>query len=193
MKNKEVWLPVKGYEGMYQVSNLGSVKSLSRELLNWGLYPFFSKEKILKPSPNNRGYYTVNLHKNKKQKLRTVHQLVAEAFLNHKPCGYKLVVNHIDQNRLNNNINNLEVVTQRENSNKRHLKSTSKYTGVSYDKLRRKWVSGITIRGNQINLGRFNSEIEAHNAYQDKLISLNQTTTNPIHLNNSFTVVAQKK
>ena len=92
----EIWKKVKGYEGIYEVSNLGRVKSLSRIVLKKGKYPFLTKEKILKQSNNYRGYKHVGLYLNKKMKTLTVHQLVVIAFLNHKPNGQELVVNHIN-------------------------------------------------------------------------------------------------
>ena len=154
----EVFKDVKGYEGSYQVSNLGRVKSLK-----------FDKEKILKAGVNANGYLQVNLFKDGKCKARKVHQLVAVAFLGHKPCGMKLVVNHIDIDKLNNNVSNLEIVTARENGNKKHLKSSSKYTGVCWDKRDKKWMAYIRINGKLKNLGYFTDELEASNAYQLKL------------------------
>ena len=154
----EVFKDVKGYKGKYEVSNLGRVKSLK-----------FNKEKILKAGVNANGYLQVNLFKDGKCKARKVHQLVAVAFLGHKPCGMKLVVNHIDIDKLNNNVSNLEIVTARENSNHKHLKSSSKYTGVAWHKRNKKWAAYIAINGKQKYLGYFTDEIEASNAYQLKL------------------------
>ena len=154
----EVFKDVKGYKGKYEVSNLGRVKSLK-----------FNKEKILKAGVNANGYLQVNLFKDGKCKARKVHQLVAVAFLGHKPCGMKLVVNHIDIDKLNNNVSNLEIVTARENGNKKHLKSSSKYTGVCWDKRDKKWMAYIRINGKLKNLGYFTDELEASNAYQLKL------------------------
>lgn len=158
----ETYKDVIGYNGDYQVSNLGNVKSLK-----------FNKEKVLKPCCNSAdGYYRINLVINGKPISRLVHQLIAESFLNHNRCKMKLVINHIDFNRINNNINNLEIVTFRENTNQKHLKSTSKYTGVSWDKSRSKWSSKIRINGKMVNLGRFTNELEASEAYQKKLNNL---------------------
>ena len=154
---KEVWRSVKDYED-YQISNLGNVKSLK-----------CGNERILKKSLNNHGYYRIGLHKNKVSKTLKVHKLVAIAFLNHKPDGHKLVVNHIDFNKLNNNVSNLEIVSQRENTNRKHLKSSSKYTGVYWFKKSNKWMAGIRINGKQKYLGLFKDEIEASNAYQTAL------------------------
>ena len=157
----EIYKDVIGYEGIYQVSNLGNIKSF-----NCG------KEKILKPSKNAQGYLQTGLTINKNTSNRQVHQLVAEAFLNHTRCGYKLVVNHIDFNRTNNNISNLEIVTQRENSNRKHLKSSSKYVGVTWCKRYNKWRSRIVINGKLKHLGYFINELEASKAYQEKLNNL---------------------
>ena len=152
--NQEVFKPIPGYEGIYEVSNLGNVKSLER--IN--AIGRKQKERILKPRAT-RGYYGISLYKDNKSKSRTIHQLVAEAFLNHKPCGLKLVVNHIDVNKQNNKSDNLEIVTNRENSNRKHLKSSSKYVGVSWYKERNKWLSFIRINGKQKYLGSFSKEL----------------------------------
>jgi hypothetical protein len=157
----EIYKDVIGYEGDYQVSNIGNVKSLK-----------FNKQKILNACKDLDGYYKVNLVINGLSKSRLVHQLVAESFLNHKRCGYKLVVNHIDFNRTNNNVENLEIITTRENVNRKHLKSSSKYTGVSWDKNRNKWISKIKVNGKTINLGRFENELDASIAYEEKLNNL---------------------
>lgn len=100
----EIWKPVVGYEGLYEVSNWGRVKSLK-----------FGKELILKPCTNNCGYLHVVLSKNNKQKNFYVHRLVAQAFLpnpHNYPC-----VNHKDENPLNNNVENLEWCTYEYNNN----------------------------------------------------------------------------
>jgi hypothetical protein len=163
---EEIWKDIKGYEGLYQVSNLGRVKSLSRLRFNNG-GEFTSKEKILKPGKSKK-YLLVVLYKNGKRKTFQVHQLVAMGFLGHKPCGMKMVVNHIDNNQANNRVCNLEIVSQRENSHTHHI-GTSKYKGVCWDSARSKWASKIMINGKIKFLGRFNTEIEASIAYQNKL------------------------
>ena len=157
----EIYKDVIGYEGIYQISNLGNVKSLK-----------CNKEKILKLHKNTNGYLIIGLAVNGIVKTRKVHQLVAESFLNHKVCGLQLVVNHIDFNRTNNNISNLEIVTNRENSNRKHLKSTSKYTGVHWNKRANKWHSAIRLNGNTKYLGLFTNELEASKAYQKELLNI---------------------
>lgn len=168
----EIWKDVKGYEGIYQVSSLGRIKSLKRKVYYKNGRIDVKKEKILKATKNTSGYLSVDLCKNTIKKRRTVHQLVAIAFLNHNPCGHKLVVNHININKTDNRIDNLEIVTTRENSNRKHLKSTSKYTGVSWNKLHNKWIAHIGLNGKTVHLGVFSDEYEAHLAYEKKLNSI---------------------
>lgn len=171
-KQDEVWKDVVGYEKLYQVSNLGRVKSMSRLKLHKGQYYITTKEILLKLSSVSNEYLAVCLWKNGLKKTRTVHQLVAEAFLGHTRCGYKLVVDHINNIRTDNNINNLRITTQRINTNKKHLKSSSKYTGVSWSKSHGKWCSNIVIDGRNRFLGFYKLEIDASNIYQKTLNEL---------------------
>ena len=157
----EVWKDIPNYEGLYQASNLGNIKSLNYRRKN--------KEQVLKTCFDKYQYLRLELVKNKKGKVFRVHQLVAMAFLNHKPCGYKFVVDHINNNQLDNRVENLQVITQRENVSKDIPKGTSKYIGVFWDKSRNKWKSSIRINGKTKHLGRFESEYEAHLKYQEAL------------------------
>lgn len=91
----------------------------------------FNTERLLRLNKDGSGYFQVALLKNGIEKRFKVHQLVAMCFLNHKPCGMNLVVNHINFNRNDNRIDNLEIVTARENANLKHIKSSSKYLGVT--------------------------------------------------------------
>lgn len=161
----EVWKDIPEYEGLYQVSNLGNVRSLDR-LCSRGRE---IKGTVLKPRLSSVGYFNVNLYKCGEFKTKTVHGLVSCAFLNHTPNGVKLVVNHIDINRENNNLYNLEIITNRENTNKKHLKSSSKYVGVSWAKRNKKWQSQIYVNGKIKHLGYFTDEKEAAQAYQNEL------------------------
>lgn len=108
----EIWKEIKGYEGMYAISSLGRVKSLKRKVKNRKGYRFVN-EKILKPIINNKGYYTYGLIKDGKLNMVLLHRLIGEHFMenpNKYPC-----INHIDGNKLNNNINNLEWCTYQHN------------------------------------------------------------------------------
>ena len=101
---KEYWKPVLGYEGLYEVSNWGRVKSLR-----------LGKEQILKPFKTGKGYLQVGLWKNKHRKNYSIHQLVALHFI---PNPYNLnEVNHKDENPQNNFVENLEWCTHSYNIN----------------------------------------------------------------------------
>ena len=99
---KEEWKDIKNYEGLYQVSNLGKVKSLERAKSN-GRGLVKTEEKILTQDITNWGYYRVALYKDGIRKYYKVHRLVAEAFILNP--NNKEQVNHIDGNKLNNNVN----------------------------------------------------------------------------------------
>jgi hypothetical protein len=157
----EIWKEVVGYEGIYQVSNLGRIKSLK-----------FGKEKILKKTIDNRGYYVVNLHINRKQKTFNVHQIVASSFLNHKPNGYEFVVDHINDDKLNNQVSNLQIVTARFNVFKTQGKYSSQYKGIYLNKRFNKWLAQIYINGKRKHLGYFTNEYDAHIAYENALANL---------------------
>ncbi len=159
----EVWKTIDGYED-YQVSNLGRVKSL-----------LFNKERILKPDTNWKGYLQLVLQKNSIYKNFTVHILVAMMFHGHKPDGtHKICVDHIDNNKLNNRADNLQLITNRENASKDRKGGASKYVGVLWDKERKKWKACIYFVNRLIHLGRFETEIEASNAYNKALNQINE-------------------
>ncbi len=167
----EIWKDIKGYEGLYEVSNLGRIKSLARIVTTVrGSWTY--KEKFLKPTVSGDGYAKVCLCKNGKAKTKKVHQLVAIAFLNHKPNGHKLVIDHVDNNPLNNELGNLQIISQRKNTSKDKKGFSSKYTGVSWNKAGKKWVAQITINGKIGYLGSFKDETKAAEAYQIALNNL---------------------
>jgi hypothetical protein len=164
----EVWKSIQNYEGLYEVSNLGNVKSLPKEQRCANGYRI-TKEKILKKSVDGRGYFNVVFYKNGIPKTITVHKLVAITFLNHKTDGtLKLVIDHINANRLDNRIENLQIISQRENASKDRVGS-SKYTGVCWNKVAKKWMSQIKINGKLKYLGLFKCELAAHITYINKL------------------------
>ena len=153
----EIWKAIPGYEA-YEVSNEGKVRSLK-----WG------KIKELKAFIG-RGYLKVKLRKNGKLKNFYLHQIVAMAFLNHKPDGHNLVIDHINNNKLDNCLENLRVTTQRFN--------TSRYernlpTGVSWNKGAKKYLATIQINGKLKYLGYFLTPEEASEAYQTALRKIN--------------------
>lgn len=104
---KEVWRDIEGYEGLYQVSDQGRVKSLGHK---WR-----KSERILKPVVRQDGYQVVNLYAGGKPKTFKVHRLVCQAF--HENPDNKPQVNHINEIKTDNRASNLEWATARENSN----------------------------------------------------------------------------
>lgn len=118
---QEIWKDIKGYEGLYQVSNFGEVKSLERPYINqYGKYGL-KKEKILnkkivcfdKNKKEIQGYYAVNLSNKDRGKWKRLHIIVATAFL--KNPENKKEINHKNGNKLDNRVENLEWVTHKEN------------------------------------------------------------------------------
>lgn len=111
---EETWKDIKGFEGFYQVSNLGRVKSLKRTIIRKDGKPFFIRERILKTNNDHSGYPYVTLIILKDKVAKPVHRLVAEAFIpnpENKPC-----IDHIDCNRANARAENLRWVTYSENN-----------------------------------------------------------------------------
>jgi hypothetical protein len=158
MNQKETFKDISGFEGLYQISNQGTVKSL-----------WFNKEKILKAGIDSYGYCVVYLYKNNKRHVKKVHQLLAMAFLNHKPDGHRIVVDHKNNIKTDNRIENLQIITHRENLSKDKKNKSSQYTGVNWAKYANKWRSQIRINGKIKHLGYFTDEYEAHIAYQTEL------------------------
>lgn len=109
---EEIWKDIEGYEGLYQVSNLGRVKSLERKCKVLNGYRTVN-ERIRSLNKNRYGYITVSLNKNNKTKICTIHRLVAIAFIENPEN--KIQVNHIDGDKSNNTVDNLEWVSQEEN------------------------------------------------------------------------------
>ena len=102
---EEIWKDIDGYEGLYQISNMGRVRSLDR-FVNQGKIYRFCTGSIIKPGVSEKGYNRVDLHKNGKTKHCKVHRLVAEAFI---PNPDNLpIINHKDECKTNNHVDNLE-------------------------------------------------------------------------------------
>ena len=169
MVNQEVWNPIKGYEGKYEFSNFHNVKSLER-LVERPNGNYFIKEKILKQTSDGK-YSQVNLSLNGKVKAFRIHQLVAMEYLDHIPCGYRLVVDHINEITTDNRIENLQIITTRENGIRSIKNKTSKFTGVSWSKNNKKCRAEITINGKSIHLGYFDNEEIASEYYKKALKS----------------------
>lgn len=109
----EIWKDIKGYEGHYQVSNHGNVRSCYREGIATNGRLFVVPSILIKKHISNAGYQRITVSKNRKTKHLTIHRLVAESFLDKKED--KNIVDHIDRNKENNHVDNLRWCNQKEN------------------------------------------------------------------------------
>ena len=116
---EEIWKDIEGYEGLYQVSNLGRVKSVGRNVRKWNHFSY-QPEKFLKQCEDTYGYCVVGLYKEKKLRVFKVHRLVANEFVDNPKN--KETVNHINGNKHDNAASNLEWLTDAEN--KQHAFAT---------------------------------------------------------------------
>lgn len=138
----EIWKPVKNYEGLYEISNYGRIKRLAytREIQKQTMT---FKDKMLKPIIHQNGYLVVSLSKNNKQKIYSIHRLVAQTFISN-PNNYKYI-NHKDEDKTNNQVDNLEWCDNKYNlnygtRNERASKSLGKKikcveTGIIYNSM----------------------------------------------------------
>ena len=148
----EEWKDINGYEGLYQVSSFGRVKSLK-----------FGKEKILKTTTANKGYEQLSLTKNGKCKTYKVHRLVCESFIpntENKPC-----IDHINTIRTDNRVDNLRWVTHTENCN-------NPISKTHYSKCRKgelnhnsKPIIQFSLNGEFIRKYKFMNEIEFNHSH----------------------------
>lgn len=161
IEEDEYWVDMLEYKGVYKISTHGRIKSLKRkDSIGRNVNGRMMSQKL-----SNEGYFMVKLYNKRYQ----VHQSMAESFLQTKTDGKNFVVNHIDHNKENNHLSNLEIVTPRQNSNKKHIKHSSKYTGVTWNKNKNKWTSRIYLNGKLKHLGHFDNEYESHIAYEKEL------------------------
>lgn len=156
---KEEWKKIPNFED-YEVSNIGRIKSYKCK-----------KIKILKGN-NSNGYLLFGLTNKSGTKSIYSHMAVAMAFLDHSLCGRELVIDHINGVKSDNRVENLQILSQRENIIKGTFRGKSKFVGVYWHELGRKWCSMICINGKKHYLGLFKSEEEAFKAYQFKLNEL---------------------
>lgn len=168
-KIKEMWKPIPNFEGLYEISNLGRVRSLDREVRCGSRGVRKLKGRLMKirlPTKTLR-YCSVSLRKNSTQKTITIHRMVAARFDPEWDCS--LEVDHIDGDIMNNRIDNLRMSTsqQQKFNSKSRGNSTSTFKGVSWDKRRDKWRSKIVIDGKEIFIGYFNCEKTAAIAYRE--------------------------
>jgi len=161
---EEIWKDIPTMEGYYQASNIGRVRSLSRRVNT--TFGVRSTRPVILKTCFSTLYPSVSICIQNKRKTRNIHQLMAMAFYGHNPKLSKLVINHIDGNGQNNILRNIELVTLRYNTSdgRKRMKTTSNYTGVSLNKAGQ-WKSMICLNYIDYDLGLFNDELLAANAY----------------------------
>jgi hypothetical protein len=155
---EEIFKTIEGFKN-YSVSNLGNVANQKTG-------------KILSPGINTQGYKYVVLSLNGKRYTKKVHRLVAKAFIEN-PCN-KPIIDHIDNNRTNNNVSNLRFVTKSENGMNRLMSSnnTSGIKGVCFHKPSNKWTAQIQLNGKKIHIGYYDTNEDASEARKLKAIEL---------------------
>lgn len=163
----EIWLTIPGYTN-YQVSNYGRVKSLK-----------FGKKKILKQNINSSGYFSVLLFSDNNKKFKHTHTLVGEAFLKYDINDKSYVIDHIDSDKLNNNLNNLRILSRRENGfrekNEQGL-TTSTYNGVSLRPIDNMFHTQIRFNNKIHYLGYGKDEKKLSEIYEQAVYEINNGT-----------------
>ncbi len=186
LNDNEIWKEIPNFEGYYEASNKGKIRSMQRSVPNSEKGNRLSKAKEIAQNPTTRSNYLyVQLWKHNKVHRMSVHRMVALTFIPN-PIN-KPEVNHIDGNKINNLVDNLEWVTSSEN--KRHALKTglrkndahvekqigtkynavSKYHNVTYDKSRNQWKASIKAEGKMLFQKRFKYEDDAAK-YINKMI-----------------------
>lgn len=151
---KEIWKNIPEFPN-YKISTLGRLVRIKN-----------NNNKIVKCSKKSK-YRRACLFNKTSYKNYRISQIMAIVFLNHKPNGNKMVVDHIDNNQKNDKLNNIQIISHRQNSSK-EKKGISKYTGVSQQN-KSGWKAEISINKRKKYLGSFKTEIEASKVYQEAL------------------------
>lgn len=164
----EEWKDVAGFEGLYQVSSTGRVKSLARRKYSSIYLKGYCEiiQRILVPIIDSNGYLYVNLHKDKTRHVKHIHHLMADAFLGGKPKSRQMVIDHKNNVRNDNRLENLQIISFRLNTSKDKIRTKNLPTGVS--KRGNSWVAGIFINGKNIHLGTSKTIEGAAKLYTDK-------------------------
>lgn len=167
--SNEIWLPAKGLEGLYEVSSLGRVRSLPREIMRPNGKRTFVKGSFV-GWKDLKGYvvFRVRLEAYKKIQFR-VHRLVYNTFVGEIPSDME--IDHIDRNKQNNSIENLRILDRRSNSNNRN--TTLDNIGA-YKNKHNSFVSFIYYNGKQYQLGSYKTENEASEIYNKAVSSIKE-------------------
>lgn len=170
---KEIWKDIKGYEGYYQVSDLGRVRSLDRVVPhNLGKKERHIKSRIITPWEIPQGYLCVSLSKDGSVLKERISKLVAAAFL--KDYVPSVFVDHINENRKDNRLSNLRTCNNGENMRNRGPQKNNKsgFKGVYQDKKSGKWISKINFESKAYHCGLYKNKEDAARAYDIKCLEL---------------------
>lgn len=165
---EEEWRDVPNYIKKYQLSNLSRVKSLKRKIFGGKVF-YFNKEKIMKQQLGDEERLVCTLTKDAVQTKFKIHQLMGITFLGHTPCGFEKIVDHKNNNSLDNRLSNLQIITQLENVRK-DKNPLSGQNCVYFDK--GKYRIRFNYKGKRTNFGRFGSKKEAVEFFKkiDKMV-----------------------
>lgn len=168
MNNEEVWADIPDYEGIYQVSNFGAIRRWRKK---------YKKFDLLKSNLDKKGYYKIMLSKESVVKKYWIHSLVAICFLKHEPKGMNSLIDHKDNNKLNNYFENLEITTNRLNVSKgfKNKGTKSGITGVEKFTLKNgdiKYLPFISINKTIIRFNREKDKEKASKIYKLSVINL---------------------
>lgn len=173
---KEIWKDIPDYEGYYQVSDLGRVRSLDRVVIFVDGRERFYRGRLIEGSVDGGGYKQTTLSLNGRCQCLSFSRLVAMTFLGHEPNGHKLVVDHINGDKSDDRVENLRIVTHRANVSTCFRSDeesfSSQHVGVNWDKRLSKWKAQIYHNGVSTGLGYYDTEIEASNTYQSALSNI---------------------
>ena len=159
----EIWKDIPGYEGLYQVSNMGRIKSIANKEIKFGVNQVNSKiDKIIKQLKNGQGYLRIGLSKNNKQIKFSVHRLVAQTFIPNPEN--KTTVNHKNEIKTDNRVENLEWMSNKENNN----------WGTRIERISKKKCKPVLqydLNGNLIQKWESATEAKKKKGYNNKCIS----------------------
>ena len=166
----EIWKDIKGFEGSYQISSLGRVKSLDRTVVYKDGRTHIHKGQIMTGSDNGKGYKTIDLYTGNKRTKKLIHRLVAETFIDN-PLN-KNEIDHIDTDKTNNRVENLRWVTHTENKlNPITRELTSKINSIPVIQLSLKgktlkYFDSAKIASEQTGINHSNINLNCNNKYK---------------------------